>query len=437
MKDFSTIDPLGGTYAKLPQPEDREGAGYPDSAAQGKRRSLHGSLVFLLVFASTIFMQMAPCYENSDQSNEIPQIPGLPLNRTDQGDASSQSTGYGSLSSTTGARDKPKSGITESGASSWIGEQSTTAFPFDAQLPAFLNIFYGSGLCSQLLNLFKTAIYLEETEGRSMMAVDCLYGRYTRKTHGVLKGWFDPKFPVIDSLGDFALVQPYTQNFTFRYIPKTNDLRHCKDFTDGDIRVTCLYDYGREIRNHYHLRGDSTPFYKPLVDKMCPHLQFNAQAAQEMASFREHMGVPAFDENNETTVTFHVRRTDKLNGESDLYKGEEYVSRLVEVAPNVTFDHCFVATDSYPAVPEIEQALRKHNISCKLHYFAREATVSKTETLQFFTELSYMINATYFVGTFNSNVGGAVGVLRACSNDKPMETYANSFGVDSDKWSLR
>jgi hypothetical protein len=72
-----------------------------------------------------------------------------------------------------------------------------------------------------------------------------------------------------------------------------------------------------------------------------------------------------------------------------------------------------------------------------VHFFASDAEVSKFQTLQFFTEISYMINATYFVGTFDSNVGGMVGVLRACKGDKPVKTFANSFGVDSDTWRLR
>jgi hypothetical protein len=33
-------------------------------------------------------------------------------------------------------------------------------------------------LGSQLINLFKTAIYLQETEGRSIMAMDTHYPRY-------------------------------------------------------------------------------------------------------------------------------------------------------------------------------------------------------------------------------------------------------------------
>lgn len=316
----------------------------------------------------------------------------------------------------------------------------STTFDFPSQLdsPVFVEIMQESGLCSVLLHFFKTAIYLKDTEDRDMIALDYLYDRYDRGSQGLMKGWFDPKFPVIDSPKKLALIEPYTNNFEFWYSKPSHRLKHCKDWTDGKVRLSCHYDYGQEIKFHYNLRHDVVSFYQPMVDKMCPHMQFNNQAAQDMDIFRGAKGVPRFDESSGTTVTFHVRRTDKIRtGESVYHSGEEYVARLLEVAPNVHFDHCFVATDAAVAVTEISAALRKHEVNCQVHYFASENEVSKQETLQFFTEMSYMINATYFVGTFDSNVGGMVGVLRACKGDKPVETFANSFGVDSDKWNLR
>jgi hypothetical protein len=321
---------------------------------------------------------------------------------------------------------------------------STFLLTGENNAPVFVEILYGSGLGSVLIHLFRTALYLKETEGRDMIALDYLYGRYNRGPLGVLRGWFAPQFPVIDTAKESLNIRPYTNNFTYRYVPHTNPLHHCKDWVDGPVRLSCHYDYGyKEIRRYFNVSMNSTALYRPMVDKMCPHLQFNTHAVKKMDTFRKQRGVPLFDRhrhnNSGTTVTFHVRRTDKIkHGESDLYTGEDYVTRLLQVAPNVTFDTCFVATDSAQAVAEVYAALRAHDIQCDFYSFAKEMSVSKDETLQFLSELSYMINATYFVGTFSSNVGGLVGILRACgAEDKPLDTFANSYGVDSDTWYLR
>lgn len=57
----------------------------------------------------------------------------------------------------------------------------------------------------------------------------------------------------------------------------------------------------------------------------------------------------------------------------------------------------------------------------------------------FLTELSHMIDATYLVGTFNSNVNALVGILRACpgTNRDATRHYAQTYGVDGDSWYLR
>ena len=56
--------------------------------------------------------------------------------------------------------------------------------------------------------------------------------------------------------------------------------------------------------------------------------------------------------------------------------------------------------------------------------------------ISFLAQLEALISATYFVGTFDSNVGAIAAVLRKCHySDAPH--YAHSYGVDRDEWYLR
>jgi hypothetical protein len=61
---------------------------------------------------------------------------------------------------------------------------------------------------------------------------------------------------------------------------------------------------------------------------------------------------------------------------------------------------------------------------------------SETNGLVFMTELSVLMETSYFIGTFNSNVGGLTTVLRACPerHHDPTHHYANSYGVDTEDW---
>jgi hypothetical protein len=173
----------------------------------------------------------------------------------------------------------------------------------------------------------------------------------------MLNGWFTPQFPVIDTPEKTALLEPYMKYFTFV------GTGHCKDWIENEVRLTCHKDYQKVIRDHYRFRKHPDVLYDRMVELMCPNLQFNEQATMAMTAFREQANVPAFDGATiGNSVAFHVRRTDKLITESRLYTGEEYVSRLVAVAPDVPFEHCCVATDDVHAVPEIATALQAHGI---------------------------------------------------------------------------
>jgi hypothetical protein len=54
--------------------------------------------------------------------------------------------------------------------------------------PAFVFVFWRSGICSQVLNFFAHAIYLQDTENRTMVADTSTYGNRYNKTVGLLTG---------------------------------------------------------------------------------------------------------------------------------------------------------------------------------------------------------------------------------------------------------
>jgi hypothetical protein len=206
---------------------------------------------------------------------------------------------------------------------------------------------------------------------------------------------------------------------------------------DGNVRstpvmVARLYDYRMEVFRRYD--QNYVEFYNKMVKKMCPHLQFNAETQRRIAEQKLANGIPDFTRTS-NSVAFHVRRGDKLKQESRKFLGDEYVDKLQSVASNVTFDYCFVATDDDAAVEEIRVAIEKRNMTCQLYSFAQPSDHVTPATIQFIAELSIMISATYFVGSFNSNVGGLVTVLRGCkARDVPH--YGRSYGVDREDWIL-
>ena len=68
----------------------------------------------------------------------------------------------------------------------------------------------------------------------------------------------------------------------------------------------------------------------------------------------------------------------------------------------------------------------------------KEGRYQADATLVFLMELSMLVEATYFVGTFNSNVGELAAVLRACpgSGHSAQAHFAQSYGVDQEDWML-
>ena len=330
---------------------------------------------------------------------------------------------------------------------------------------ATVYVLRGSGLGSQLVNMLCYQMHLDRVEDRSIIVDESCYSYRKNETVGVLTGFFTPAMTVVDHPPDRVSVlreygvQTYHVNKHCRVHAKApNSLFEVMQH-DNPLAFVSLLSHGMYFRRNIlfqHFPGqDLDHLYRLLSSYACQSLHFNPEAKDAIKKIKQKAGLsPAFlDENNDTTsVTFHVRRSDKVtSGESKKYTGDDYVRKLLDEvgsshASNMT--HCFVATDDYAVVEELSESLQRHNISCHLETLApknrhgtsghMQKAISHGETIEFLAELSIAIDSTYFIGTFNSNVGSLVTLLRSCkASSKPDSGYHNyfrSYGVDQKKW---
>jgi hypothetical protein len=292
----------------------------------------------------------------------------------------------------------------------------------------------GSGLGSQLLNMFSKAIYMSEAFNRSMIVDESHFDYRRNDSVGVFTGYFTPKFPVFDRVEQHSYVESITSGLIIHlFASNYRDPYPSLNTEDKSIWITGLHDYRPDIFLNYNV--SSMEFFEKMGQALCPHMKLNEETLTEVHDLKNLHGFPSF---REDSVAFHVRRTDKLEMESRLYRGEEYVAKLLAVAKNEDFKYCFVATDDWHAVDEIRLALEASNIFCKVYALNHQDVLINRvpafpETLRFITELSMLIDAKYFVGTFNSNIGALVSLMRSCKYPN-IEHYSRSYGVDTDTW---
>jgi len=310
------------------------------------------------------------------------------------------------------------------------------------------------------------------------------------KTHGVLKAYFTPEFPLIESVAqydDLERLRPGLNYTVERAIASRFVAKDCSDRSEP-LHVTSTFSLRRRLMQYYNIRivrfatwfptrlTGSVKFYDKMTAFMCPHFQFNEETAAEIERHRrEHNLLSEYYNNGKTTTTtsvaFHIRRGDKIRsklghpggprnlkevfwylrysikprGESQFFAADAYVQKLLKVVPKGTVvQYCFVASDDYEAIGEMRQALQKHKIPCVVHSITVPtqkghnrpgSTSAENSHIHFLSELSVMMEATYFVGTFNSNVGLFVATLRGChATDRTH--FAHSYAVDRDAYFL-
>lgn len=366
------------------------------------------------------------------------------------------------------------------------------AQPNDVGGRCFLFSVRGSGLASQLMNAFVNQLYVRDVWHRDIFIIDETNfnsGKHyeakhaspnhptNRTTFGIMTAYFTPTTLAVLAVPevDRPLVNQTLQQSTSPTVSLEDwyelDYQAQSDyatlgFTDESPLWLANFHTFQSTAGQLawiHPNGDDSSqtdwwrLYKALVDAMCPNLQFNDITWQAIQTRRNLYDFPVNfygnPQNGEYTVGFHVRRTDKLKHESKLYPASDYVKKLLQSLPlNVpqsSITQCFLATDDYAVVQEMQQALDKWGLRCQLHYTPTSAFIKDMHpgspkqrfkakaTEIFLTEVSMLMEATFFVGTFNSNVGGLVAVLRACpirqaykqAGHDGSDHFARSYGV--------
>ena len=278
---------------------------------------------------------------------------------------------------------------------------------------------------------------------------------------------------------------------------KSTLLQSLKSF--GPIRWIAHAYYKLDEKNNLH---NKIHVFNELSKLLCHTIpRPNAETMNSIYKLWDDASIPndAFDINNRndggvtsasetsvacpsspTSAAFHIRRGDKIISESRAYGTMEYVSKLVnDVATTGASDlrpcikHCFVATDDYGVVEQLSKDLQTNNIPCQLYTLTKpgyETTRKGDDFTVFLAQMELLIRSTYFIGTFNSNVGGLVALYRGCyhgqrrhiniettRNDpdnhdhgkvfsetldpllvsNKLNHYYHSYGVDVDDWYFR
>jgi len=329
----------------------------------------------------------------------------------------------------------------------------------------------GSGFGGQLMSLFGAMLYVAKAHGRKGIIVDeSGYKKYAL-ANGMrfLPAYFTPRMALLDQPEDRPLMDrfipgdvPYQDRDDLPQYALTQMARD-----DSPMWVTVHPGYHNDLLRYY----DNPPhrnmldLYHDLIPLVCPNMQFNNETWSRIQDLRQLYGFPAYLQlprndtvvsTNETTVakrvgsvSFHIRRTDKVSqGSSPLFPAGVYLEKALSLAErdNILLTRCFIATDDYNVIAETEQALEalgdRRGEFCRqgFHYTPSSGHVQYRNTEDgafiFLTELSILLETTYFVGTFNSNVGDLVALMRACPNlpHDATKHYAQSYGVDDDEW---
>lgn len=290
--------------------------------------------------------------------------------------------------------------------------KSSDLITADENKPITIFTLLQHGLGSNLINMITFKSYFESI-GHTFI-VDESHYYYSYKGKSVLSVFFEYDFSLLKDKNEF-------DEFMGKNINSTQIIRTTTDH--GSLR--------RHIKKNLpHLTYD---FLSP---KVCSSISFSKIGIRHANQYKLTSSIPDFS--NTISVGFHVRRGDKIKlNESRIFTGKEYVQKLIEITTE-RIDNCFIASDDYNAVTEIKAALKSHKVGCKVYSFVGreqngnvQGSMVDSELLKFITELTILSKVTYFIGTFNSNVGTLVSLLRGCYTKESLHSY-HSYGVDKD-----
>jgi hypothetical protein len=301
-----------------------------------------------------------------------------------------------------------------------------------------------SGWGSQLLHILAHCM---TAHGRTLWVDDSAYFYHWNASTGMLKGYFTPQFATISSTTQSSLPVGYHHQKKTRYSSNADWLAANNTAT---LVIQADNKFFRHNFKHIHPNLDS--LYTQMADLACIHFKFNTRAQNVLNAYQSLHNIP-FVNNLHIghSVAFHVRRGDKLKRESPSFQGSQYVQHYADVLfhmniPKNTTKFCFVASDDFRALAEIQSALASLNFNCTLYslvsknqlgeigpFHGGTSRTSKHTIVKFFTEISILTQTSIFIGTFNSNVGRSVALLRKCTRPHSPH-YALSYGIDTPHW---
>lgn len=325
------------------------------------------------------------------------------------------------------------------------------------------------------MSLFAAVLYLQKSGKRTRFIIDeARYRKYvTADGVHLMLAYFTPRMALLERKEDRTLLD--------RLLPgkstyeKWSDVRHMYSNDKLPLWVGRHPGFTKERARFYGQDNGRTmdDLYHDMVYIVCQNMQFNNQTWSRIQELRGDFQFPDYlalpytekDENEQDgeaststststrrvgSISFHIRRTDKVSqGKARAYPATVYLEKALAIQERDEIDltHCFIATDDYNVIAEMRRALnavldgtRRGRLCRELHFTPSGGhthfRISEDGTLVFLSELSILVETTYFVGTFSSNVGGLVGVMRACPNlpHDGTQHYAQSYGVDSDTW---
>ena len=363
-----------------------------------------------------------------------------------------------------------------------------------------IHVLGGSGFGSQVMNLLVTQLYYDKACHRNLIVDESFFGYRRSSSEGVLTGFFTPQMPVLDEVKDrstfakkwlpadpFWALPPPEKAFKFKRNPRNIAASSPNSIEDAIGSETPVVISGVFSHDFYFRMGwtklpkmnktddkhanvlslDGRPqewdwhyLYYNLIPYACNNFQFNKRTQKEIkALLLEHNISTSSPTTNQKMVGFHIRRSDK-KGEASLYAAQSYVEQWIHYLGKMgnttaqAFTHCFVASDDFAALEEFRAALDDHKIPCHVitltptdrrgTTYKQQSNSGYNETLAFLAELSVLVEAEYFVGTMNSNVGGFVTLMRSCpaffrgekfkdyKEELTKNHFYNSFGVDRE-----
>lgn len=310
-------------------------------------------------------------------------------------------------------------------------------------------VMASSGLGSNIIQILAQKLFYNDRKF-NFIVDDTQYGYKWNDEIGLMRGFFDPHFPVLKR-GEYEREIQQGQNMPGWDVIQSNSA--FKVARSADTRILVQWAINESFRANFqnNYGTDGVALYDRFVAEACTNLQFSNRAKRAILELTQANNIP--DLRKTHSVAFHVRRGDKVAlGESRAFAGSEYVSKLIQlrdrkwIEHTKPIEHCFVASDDLGAVEEVRQELIRNGFECQFHTLAtrsegqagtaKAAYNERESTVQFLAEFSLLLDASYFIGSFNSNVGSLAAILRKCHHYGAPH-YAHSYGVDQEGWFYR